>query len=129
MVEADLQDLVSRARLMNRALLPLQVRKVEVLREWVRDLIDPEDETEDDEDMPTWQRQMQARLKKQKKPPKNSKHSKRLERRSSATIGVWFCCFTCAVRMKKRNFSLSYLSTFLLRVIISPFFLLRSILH
>lgn len=63
MSEADLYDMVSRARLMNRALPPLQVRKVEVLREWVKDLLDPHDPDDDDEsNFPaSWKKQKQTR--------------------------------------------------------------------
>jgi hypothetical protein len=53
MADADLEDLVSKARSMSRALPPLQIRKVEVLREWVRDLMKPID----DSHLPAWAKQ------------------------------------------------------------------------
>jgi hypothetical protein len=51
MADVDFYDLVAKARSMNRALPPLQIRKVEVLREWVKDLTyverDPLDEIDE----------------------------------------------------------------------------------
>jgi hypothetical protein len=50
MAEADLKDMISRARAMRRAIPPLQIRKIEVLREWVQELSKPKDESR----LPAW---------------------------------------------------------------------------
>jgi hypothetical protein len=53
MADVDFNDLVAKARSMNRALPPLQIRKVQVLRDWVKGLIDTKD---DDSNLPLWAR-------------------------------------------------------------------------
>eukprot|EP00934_Nitzschia_sp_Nitz4_P005411 Nitzschia sp. Nitz4//scaffold348_size17284//3656//4534//NITZ4_008841-RA/size17284-processed-gene-0.9-mRNA-1//-1//CDS//3329548685//5401//frame0 len=50
MTEADLHQLVATARDMRRALPPLQIRKIEVLRDWAKGLSEPKDESH----LPVW---------------------------------------------------------------------------
>jgi hypothetical protein len=57
MAEADFKDLLAKARSMNRALPPLQIRKVQVLREWVQELSKPRD----DSTLPAWVRLSQPK--------------------------------------------------------------------
>ena len=52
MAHADMHDLVMKAQSMRRAIPPLQVRKIEVLREWIQDISRPKDESQ----MPAWAR-------------------------------------------------------------------------
>lgn len=49
---ADVNDMIQRAKEMERALPPLQIRKIRVLREWVQELADPQDNL----DIPAWVR-------------------------------------------------------------------------
>lgn len=63
MAEADLKDMVVKARQMRRAIPPLQIRKVEVLREWVREISVPQDESR----LPAWIRLAQPRRKRRSK--------------------------------------------------------------
>ena len=56
MSDRDFCDLLSKAKLMNRALPPLQIRKVEVLRDWLKGLLDEQREKRnayDDESVET----------------------------------------------------------------------------
>jgi hypothetical protein len=57
MAEADFKDLLAKARSMNRALPPLQIRKVQVLREWGQELSKPRD----DSALPAWVRLSQPK--------------------------------------------------------------------
>ena len=57
MAHADMHDLVMKAQSMRRAIPPLQVRKIEVLREWIQEISRPKDETQ----IPTWTRRDRTR--------------------------------------------------------------------
>ena len=57
MAPADIHDLVGKAQSMRRAIPPLQVRKIEVLREWIQEISRPKDETQ----IPTWTRRDRTR--------------------------------------------------------------------
>lgn len=63
LAEADLKDLITKARLMRRAIPPLQIRKIEVLREWVQEISKPRDESR----LPAWIRLAQPKRKRKSK--------------------------------------------------------------
>lgn len=54
MSDNDFKDLCAKAKLMNRTLPPLQIRKVGVLKEWVRKMVDT---TSNDSQAPDWAKQ------------------------------------------------------------------------
>ena len=63
MAHADMHDLVMKAQSMRRAIPPLQVRKIEVLREWIQEISRPKDESQ----MPAWARRDRTRRRKSRR--------------------------------------------------------------
>lgn len=66
LAESDLKDLVTRAQAMRRTIPPLQIRKIQVLREWVQEISTPQDESR----LPAWIRLAQKKKKSNKKTKK-----------------------------------------------------------
>ncbi len=63
LAESDLKDLVARAQAMRRTIPPLQLRKIQVLREWVQEISSSQDESR----LPGWIKLTQKKSKRKSK--------------------------------------------------------------